>query len=92
MDCTVSYIAFTVQKCFIYFLLSIHSDILLMEEKKIILKQYQTSSQPFEYILPLRMRYILNVILLKDTGNEMLDKKKRLHLFLRLNKSLVFFL
>lgn len=48
-----------------------------MEEKKIILKQYQTSSQPFEYILPLRMSYILNVILLKDTGNEMLDKKKK---------------
>lgn len=38
------------------------------------------------------MSYILNVILLKDTGNEMLVKKKRLHLFLRLNKSLVFFL
>lgn len=63
-----------------------------MEEKIIILKQYQTSSQPFEYIFPLRMSYILHVILLKDTGNEMLVKKKRLHLFLRLNKSLVFFL
>lgn len=45
-------------------------------KKIIILKQYQTSSQPFEYIFPLRMSYILNVILLKDTGNEMLDKKK----------------
>lgn len=41
--------------------------------KKKILKQYQTSSQPFEYIFPLQMSYILNVILLKDTGNEMLD-------------------
>lgn len=40
-----------------------------MEEKK----NTETIPDFFSAFFPLQMSYILNVILLKDTGNEMLD-------------------